>query len=136
MDALPHAAKKITKPFFSQQGRVAGSCSICFPPGHPQDLPCRDFFPFFSPSRRCCAYFVLGCAGRGATRDGAASPGSARDARSPPPVPLRSAKQRGERETRRGGTAGVQLLVFSSFSVCWWQERRVISPVQSALHLK
>lgn len=32
---------------FSQQGRVAGSCSICFPPGHPQDLPCRDFFPFF-----------------------------------------------------------------------------------------
>lgn len=121
--------------FFRSKDAWPAPAPFVSPPGHPQDLPCRDFFPFFSPSRRCCAYFVLGCAGRGATRDGAASPGSARDAHSPP-LPPRSAKQRGERGTRRGGTAGVQLLVFSSFSVCSWQERRVNSPVQSALHLK
>lgn len=103
--------------FFRSKDAWPAPAPFVSPPGHPQDLPCRDFFPFFSPSRRCCAYFVLGCAGRGATRDGAASPGSARDARSlPPRAPAQRKAKGGARNQEgwhsRGAAPGFQL-VFS-----------------------
>lgn len=135
MDALPHAAKKIIKPFFRSKDEWPAPAPFVSPRDTPRTFPAEIFSLFFLPpgaAVRILCSVVPAVERREMVLLPQARPGML----AAPPVPLRSAKQRGERGTRRGGTAGVQLLVFSSFSVCSWQERRVNSPVQSALHLK